>query len=144
MSSDKIVTLFSKSPQLTRGHIACLCSTCFFGTNYSLLLNLLGISFMIFLEESFSQFQVSTHAHFISMSLLLSTCLMQLKSLRFKLLIDLLRSDVRNFHLPVPCLKFCFSSIHCLLCRSLSPRTAISASHSRILWRFSLNECTTL
>ena len=76
---------------------------------------------MIFLEVSISQFLMSTHAHFyLSEPDLPSSCLMQLKSLIFKLLIDLLRSDVRNFHLPVPCLKFCFSSIHCLLCRSLS------------------------
>ena len=58
-----------------------------------------------------------------------STCLMQLKSLRFKLLIDLLRSDVRISLLPVPRLKFCFSFIHFLMSHCLS-------SDGRVNFRF--------
>ena len=53
---------------------------------------------MIFLEEPNSQFQFSCQATFISLSLICpSTCLMLLKSLRFKFLLDLLKNGVSIF-----------------------------------------------
>ena len=57
---------------------------------------------MIFLEEPISQFQFSIRADFVSLILICpSTCLMWLKSLRFKFLIDLLKKQSRNFSFPI-------------------------------------------
>ena len=58
----------------------------------------LAIFCLIFSEDSISQFQFSIQADFVSLSLICpSTCLVWLKSLRFKILIDLLKSKSLNF-----------------------------------------------
>ena len=103
------------------------CSSCFFPTNSSQFFNLLVISCMIFLKEPISQFQFSIRVDFSSLSLIFpSTCLLQLKSLRFKLLIDLLKSDVRISLFPIFRLNFCLSSIQFLLSHSLSSNSRIN------------------
>ena len=111
-------------------------STCFFATNSSQFVNFLAISSMIFLEEPLSQCQFSIQADFVSLSLICpSTCLVKLNSLRFKFLIDLMKSDVRIFLLPISCLTFSLSVKQFLLSLSV-PRTAESTLRSRIFWIF--------
>ena len=57
----------------------------------------------------------------VSLSLICpSTCLVQLKSLRFKFLIDLLKSKVGIFLLPISCLNLSFSFIQFSLSHHLS------------------------
>ena len=76
---------------------------------------------MIFLEEPISQFQVSTQTNLVSLSLICpSTCLVQLKSLRFKFLIDLLRGNVGISLFPISCLNLSLSFIQFSVSHHLS------------------------
>ena len=92
-----------------------------FATNTSQFFNFLAIPCMIFLEEPVSQFQFSTQTDLVSLNLICpSTCLVQLKSLRFKLLVDLLKSKVGIYLFPVSCVNLSPSLVQFSLSDRLS------------------------
>ena len=116
------------------------CSICFFTTNSSQFFNFLAISCMIFLEESISQFQFYIQANFVSLSLICpSICLMQLKSLRFKFLIDLLKSKVRISLFPIFRLNPSLSFIQFFAEPLSLLRRRSQLSVQGFFWRFSLS-----
>ena len=97
---------------------------------------------MILLEERISQFQIYIQANFVSLSLICPlACLMQSKSLKFKFLIDLSKSEIRISLFPIARLNLSLSFIQFSI---VIPQTATATFRSRIFWRFalSLNECT--
>ena len=96
---------------------------------------------MIFLEEPTSQFSFSTQANLVPLSPICpSSCLVLLKSLRFKFLIDLLKCAVRISLLPISRLNSCSASYNLVLSNSLSSDGRINFPFMDFVEIFSFSE----